>query len=369
VALSVAVVTATACGLTWFTIAGERFLPTIVLPDGVSLNRTIATSLSISIIVLAGCALVLIWIKRRSVLDLWLMVVCCAWLLETATATLFVGARFSLGWYAGRIFGIAATFVVLLALLSETLALYANLAQSIIRRRGDRHARQIAMDAMAASIVHEIKQPLAAIISNANAGRRWLKRATPALNEANSSFDGIASAGERMSEIVDGVRSMFRKGAHGQKLFDVNDLIQETLTMVDLDVRTQRIAVATELGNGLPQLFGDRGQLQQVFLNLISNAIEAMSSVTGRTRDLRIRSFLVQELSEVVVTVEDSGIGIEGHGSKQIFEPFFTTKSTGTGVGLTICRVIVEAHGGSLQASTNKPYGAVFQVTLPSADL
>jgi len=196
-----------------------------------------------------------------------------------------------------------------------------------------------------------------------------LKRATPALNEANSSFDGIASAGERMSEIVDGVRSMFRKGAHGQKLFDVNDLIQETLTMVDLDVRTQRIAVATELGNGLPQLFGDRGQLQQVFLNLISNAIEAMSSVTGRTRDLRIRSFLVQELSEVVVIVEDSGIGIEGHGSKQIFEPFFTTKSTGTGVGLTICRVIVEAHGGSLQASTNKPYGAVFQVTLPSADL
>jgi signal transduction histidine kinase len=369
VALSVAVVTATACGLTWFTIAGERFLPTIVLPDGVSLNRTIATSLSISIIVLAGGALVLLWIKRRSVLDLWLMVVCCAWLLETATATLFVGARFSLGWYAGRIFGIAATFVVLLALLSETLALYANLAQSIIRRRGDRHARQIAMDAMAASIVHEIKQPLAAIISNANAGRRWLKRATPDLGEAHSSFDGIANAGERMSEIVDGVRSMFRKGAHGQKLLDVNDLVRETLTMVDLDVRTQRISVVTDLGNGLPQLFGDRGQLQQVFLNLISNAIEAMSSVTGRARDLRIRTFLVAGLSEVIVTVEDSGTGIKGDSSNHIFEPFFTTKSTGTGVGLTICRVIVEAHGGSLQASTNKPHGAVFQVTLPSADL
>jgi len=119
----------------------------------------------------------------------------------------------------------------------------------------------------------------------------------------------------------------------------------------------------------MQMVVGVEGQIQQVFLNLISNAIEAMSSVTGRTRDLRIRSFLVQELSEVVVTVEDSGIGIEGHGSKQIFEPFFTTKSTGTGVGLTICRVIVEAHGGSLQASTNKPYGAVFQVTLPSADL
>ena len=369
VGLSVAVVTATACGLTWFTIAGERFLPTIVLPDGVSLNRTIATSLSISIIALAGSALVLLWIRRRSVLDLWLMVVCCAWLLETTTATLFVGARFSLGWYAGRIFGIAATFVVLLALLSETLALYANLAQSIIRRRGDRHARQIAMDAMAVSIVHEIKQPLAAIISNASAGRRWLKRATPDLSEAYSSFDGIANAGERMSEIVDGVRSMFKKGAHGQKLFDIAELVREILTMVDLDLRTQRIMVTTDLGNGLPQLLGDRGQLQQVFLNLISNAIEAMSSVTDRARDLRIRSFLIQESSEVAITVEDSGIGIEDESSNRVFEPFFTTKSTGIGVGLTICRVIVEAHGGSLQASANEPYGAVFRITLPIDDL
>jgi signal transduction histidine kinase len=369
VALTVAVAVATVCGLTWFTIAGERLLPTIVLPDGVNLNRTIATSLSVSIIALAGGALVLLWIRRRSVLDLWLMVVCCAWLLETATATLFVEARFSLGWYAGRIFGIVSTFVVLLALLSETLALYSNLAQSIIRRRSDRHARQIAMDAMAASIVHEIKQPLAAIVSNANAGRRWLTRAAPDVNEAHSSFTSIVNAGQRMNEIVDGVRSMFRKGAHGQKLFDVNELLQEALTMVDLDLRTQRISVTADLGSGLPQLFGDRGQLQQVFLNLISNAIEAMSPVTDRGRDLRICSALVENSSEIVIAVEDSGVGIKGESSDHIFEPFFTTKSTGTGVGLTICRVIVEAHGGSLQTTPNKPYGAIFRVTLPIGDL
>jgi C4-dicarboxylate-specific signal transduction histidine kinase len=297
------------------------------------------------------------------------MVVCCAWLLETATATLFVSARFNLGWYAGRIFGIVATFVVLLALLSETLALYASLAQSIMRRRGDRHARQIAMDAMAAAIVHEIKQPLTAVLSNANAGRRWLKRATPDVNEAYSALDRIANSSQRMSEIVDGVRSMFKKGAHGQTMLDVNELVREALTMVDLDLRTQRISVTTDLDNNLPQLLGDRGQLQQVFLNLISNAIEAMSSVTDRPRDLLIRSALIQETSEVVVAVEDSGVGIEGGNSRQVFEPFFTTKSTGTGVGLTICRVILEAHGGSLQASPNKPYGAVFKIILPSGDL
>jgi signal transduction histidine kinase len=366
---SIAVVVAAVCGLTWMTIAGESFLPTLVLPGGVGLAPIISPLLSCTIIVLAGSALVLLWTRRRSVLDLWLMVVCCAWLLETATATLFVSARFMLGWYAGRIFGIVATFVVLLALLSETLALYANLAQSVMRRRGDRHARQIAMDAMAAAIVHEIKQPLTAILSNANAGRRWLRLAPPDLREANSAFDGIADGSQRMTEIVDGVRSMFKNGAHGQKLFDVNELIRETLTMVDLDLRTQRISVATDLGNDLPQLLGDRGQLQQVFLNLISNAIEAMSSVTGRPRDLRIRSFFIQESSEVGIAVEDSGVGIEGGDSNHIFEPFFTTKSTGTGVGLTICRVIVEAHGGSLQASSNKPYGAVFRVIVPIGDV
>jgi signal transduction histidine kinase len=118
-----------------------------------------------------------------------------------------------------------------------------------------------------------------------------------------------------------------------------------------------------------PQLSGDRGQLQQVFLNLISNAIEAMSLVTDRVRDLRVRTDVVEESSEVVVTVEDSGTGLVGKDKDRIFEPFFTTKSTGTGVGLTICRVIIESHGGSLLASANKPYGTIFRVTLPSGDL
>jgi len=319
--------------------------------------------------VLAGGALALLWIKRRSVLDLWLMVVCCAWLLETATATLFVGARYQLGWYAGRSFGIAATFVVLLVLLSETLILYASLARSIARQRNERHARKIAMDAMAASIVHEINQPLGAMITNAEAGLSLLKSTPPDLNEACSAFDDIVNDGRRMNEIVGGIRSMFKKGARGQLLLDVNELVRETLTMLDLDLRTYGISVKTDLGNGIPQLSGDRGQLQQVFLNLISNAIEAMSSVTDRARNLQVRTNVVQGSSDVVVTVEDSGTGLGGEDKDRIFEPFFTTKSTGTGVGLTICRVIIESHGGSLVALANRPYGAILEVTLPSDDL
>jgi signal transduction histidine kinase len=136
--------------------------------------------------------------------------------------------------------------------------------------------------------------------------------------------------------------------------------------MVDIDLRTQRVSVSTELREGLPQLLADRGQLQQVFLNLIMNAIEAMRSVTDRARLLRIRSDNIQESSSVLVTIEDSGTGIERKDKDRIFEPFFTTKSTGTGIGLSVCRSIVEAHGGSLRASANNPHGTIFYVALPT---
>lgn len=366
IGLSIVVATAAVCGLTWITIAGDRFLPAIVQPDGIHLNQILASSLSGLIMVLAGGALALLWIRRRSVLDLWLMVVCCAWLLETATATLFVGARYQLGWYAGRSFGIAATFVVLLVLLSETLVLYANLARSIMRQRNERQARQIAMDAMAASIAHEIRQPLASIVLNGETALHCMTATTSNLDEARDALRQLVDDSLRASAVISGIRSMFQKGAHGQTLLDVNELVRETLTMVDLDLRTYGISVKTDLYNGVLQLSGDRGQLQQVFLNLISNAIEAMNSVTDRARNLQVRTNIVQESSDVVVTVEDSGTGLRGEDKGRIFEPFFTTKSTGTGVGLTICRVIIESHDGSLVVLPNKPYGAIFEVTLPS---
>jgi signal transduction histidine kinase len=139
--------------------------------------------------------------------------------------------------------------------------------------------------------------------------------------------------------------------------------------MVELDLRKHRVLVTTDLRNGLPQLLADRGLLQQVFLNLILNAIEAMGSVTDRARALRVSSDIIQEPSGVAVAIEDSGIGMKVEDRDRIFEPFFTTKSTGTGIGLHICRSIIESHGGTLRVSPNKPYGAIFQVTLPSSDL
>jgi signal transduction histidine kinase len=248
----------------------------------------------------------------------------------------------------------------------ENARLLNDLATAIIRQQREREARQVAMDAMAASIAHEVKQPLAAMVTNAKAGLRWLTNKTPDLDEVHVALQGVVDAGYRAAEVIGSVRVMFKKDLQERARFSINDVVREVLTMVDIDLRTQRVSVSTELREGLPQLLADRGQLQQVFLNLIMNAIEAMRSVTDRARVLRIRSDNIQESSSVLVTIEDSGTGIERKDKDRIFEPFFTTKSTGTGIGLAVCRSIVEAHGGSLRASANNPHGTIFYVALPT---
>ncbi len=368
IGLSVAVVIGTVCGLTWIATAGDWLLPRIFLDSVHADPRRIWQTGAVDLSLTAG-ALALLWLRRRSVLDLWLMVMCCTWLLELTMTAVLLNTRFSLGWYASRIYTLTASIVVLLVLLSETTALYANLARSVMRQRGGRHEREIAMDAMAASIAHEISQPLAAMVANANAAVRWLTRATPDLDEARAALGHVVDDGHRAGEVIGGIRSMFKKGARGRLLLEINDLVRQVLTMVELDLRNHRVSVTTDLRSGLPKLLADRGQLQQVFLNLIMNAIEAMGSVTDRARVLRVSSDIIQEPSGIAVAIEDSGTGIKGEDKDRIFEPFFTTKFTGTGIGLAICRSIIESHGGSLRVSANKPYGTVFQVTLPSGDL
>ena len=313
-------------------------------------------------------ALALLWFRRRSVLDLWLMVMCFILLLEIAMAIMLVDTRFSLGFYASRFYALIATIVVLLVLLSETTILYAYLARSVMKQRQDREGRQIAMDVMAASIAHEINQPLGAMVTNANAALRWMANATPDLDEARSAIARIVKDGQRANEIIASIRSMFKKDFHGRTQLSVNDLVREVVTMIEVDLRTQRITISLELRQGLPQLIADRGQLQQVFLNLCANAIDAMRFVE-RPRLLRIRSDVITESSSyILVSIEDSGTGIDGKHRDRILEPFFTTKSSGTGIGLTICQSIIESHGGSLKVSANHPHGTIFHVALPTRD-
>jgi signal transduction histidine kinase len=354
---SVAAVILIAFGLTWLATAGE-WLPRI----GVTVSRHFVGALDIS---LTAVALALLGLRRRSVLDLWLMVMCSTLLLELAMAIIFTDTRYSLGFYASRLYSLIATLFVLLVLLSETTILYAHLARSMMRQRGEREARQTAMDAMAASIVHEMKQPLGAMVANGNAGLRWLARSPPDLAEVSAALKRIVNDGHRASEVITSIRSMLKKDVHGRTSLDMNDLVKDVLKMIELDLRIQGVSVATELRDGLPQLLADRGQLRQVLLNLIMNAIEAMDSVTDRARLMRVTSDVMPKSPGVLLTIEDFGPGIDQKDIERIFEPFYTTKSQGMGMGLSICRSIVEAHGGRLIAEPGRLHGLVFRVSLP----
>ena len=227
-----------------------------------------------------------------------------------------------------------------------------------------RNARVNQMVAMTGSIAHEINQPLSAIVANASAGLRWLERTTPDVDETRTVLQEIVDEGHRAGEIIKGIRAMFRADDKSRVSVDLNELLREVLVLTQDERRNGQIEVHTELDENLPSVTGDRVQLQHVLFNLMTNAIDAMESVTDRNRILRVKSN-PNGSAGVLITVEDSGIGIAPENINRIFSAFFTTKSHGMGLGLAICRSIVESHGGRLSASPNYPHGATFQIVLP----
>jgi PAS domain S-box-containing protein len=228
-------------------------------------------------------------------------------------------------------------------------------------------SRRTTMGAMTASIAHEVNQPLAAIVANANAGLRWLARGAPDLAEVRAILKRIVSDGLRASQVVASIRSMFGKDRGETSPLTVNDLIDEVLNLVNGELASHRISLQKELCDGLPKVMADRVQMQQVLLNLIMNAIEAMSSITVRERVLMVKSQAFQS-DFVLITLQDSGTGIDPTHMDRIFDAFFTTKDRGMGMGLSICRSIIESHGGQLWAAPHNPHGTIFYVKLPKAD-
>jgi predicted ATPase/signal transduction histidine kinase/GAF domain-containing protein len=225
--------------------------------------------------------------------------------------------------------------------------------------------RVTTMGELTASLAHEINQPITGAITYANACLRWLDREKPDLNEARAAVNRIVSAGQRAAQIIGRIRAQFEKGALNREVFDVSEIIRETVGLLRGETARHDILVRTELADGLPQIVGDRVQLQQVAMNLIVNSIEAMKDVGG-IREMVIRS-RPAENGQILVSVSDTGIGVPPELAEQIFDPFFTTKSHGTGMGLRISRSIVESHRGRLWVTGALGRGAVFQFTLPVA--
>jgi len=223
--------------------------------------------------------------------------------------------------------------------------------------------RVTTMGELAASIAHEVNQPLAAVVTNANACLRWLAGGTPNLEEAREAVERIIRDGKRAGDVIGRIRALVKKNGTEQASLDINEAVQEVVGLIQSEIQKNGVVLRMELAADLPRVLGDRVQLQQVILNLMMNGIEAMSGVTDRSRDLLIRS-RQHESDKVVVAVQDSGVGLQSESLDRLFKAFFTTKPKGMGMGLAISRSIIEAHGGKLWAVSNDGPGATFQFTL-----
>jgi len=226
------------------------------------------------------------------------------------------------------------------------------------------HANRVTtMGELTAAIVHEVNQPIAGVVANAEAAMRWLEAQPPDMAEAKQALEGIVEDGKRTSEIVNRIRALARKAPPRRELLDINELIVEVIALMRTQMQRADVALQTEFGSEIVPILGDRIQMQQVILNLILNAVEAMANVNGH-RQLRI-STKAHAPDGVLVAVSDLGTGLAAGDLDRLFEAFYTTKSSGMGMGLSICRTIVEAHGGRIWATRNDGDGATFQFTLP----
>src|ERR1700730_7744820 len=358
--LSVAMTAALVCAVAYIVPAADALLPRINL-DPVHFS-TVWLYIAACLALCSILALIVLWIRRRSVLDLWLIVVMCAYVTEICLIAFPIPARFSFGWYAGRFFGLLSSSLLLFVLLYEITILYAQLFRAVLAQRREREARLMTGDAVSATIAHEVKQPLSGMVANADAGLRWLDRSTPDLDKAKASFEQIVADGHRAGAVIESIRAIFKKDARNRTLLDINELIGEVLALTRGDLQRHRISVQTEPNAQLPQVRGDRIQLQQVLLNLITNAIDSMATKDG-ARVLCVRSD-VHDSGGVIVSVADTGTGIGSQDLERVFNPLFTTKSGGMGMGLSICRSIIEAHDGRVWVTPDKPEGTVFQFKL-----
>src|SRR5882724_49169 len=229
-----------------------------------------------------------------------------------------------------------------------------------------RVTRVTAMGELAASIAHEVTQPLTGIVTNGNACLHWLASAPPNVDKARTTVERIIRDSNRASEVIHNVRTLVKKAPPNHEPVALNDLIYRTLTLASGEMTRHQVELQTALADDLPNVLGDRVQLQQVLLNLIINAVEAMSSITGRARVLTVRSERREAPETVTIVVRDSGAGLDPQRAERLFDAFFTTKPEGMGLGLSICRTIISAHGGHLSNANNTDHGATFEFTLPA---
>jgi C4-dicarboxylate-specific signal transduction histidine kinase len=265
-----------------------------------------------------------------------------------------------------RVLGAQAAIIVVSLSAYVLAALFAERRESATRLRRERDNKLMNAQAIVAAIAHEVRQPLTRITTGGNAAQRFLKMVPPEHGKAQTALEGIVKAGHRTSEVIDGFRALFAKSDQRQQLVDVNEIVRGALESMSSELANHRVEPQAELMSELLHVSGNRSQLQEVVTNLLANAVEAMATTSNRNRVLRVKTEL-RGGNNAAVVIQDSGPGIDNDRLDGVFTAFISTKPHGMGLGLAICRMIIDYHGGKLTASSDGKDGASFQFVLPIA--
>lgn len=361
----VAVVAASilAAGLvTWTGVALSGMAPTLMATARVPTEAWNAVLWG-GIALTAAAAVAVARLRPFSVLDLWLLVTLAAFLMEILMlGFLAEGVRLSLGWWAGRAFGLASVAVVALVLLAETATLTARSVTALMAEVQARRTRESTLEALGAAIAHELNQPLAAIVTSAEAAGRWLDRGNPDLLKACERLAAIGAEGARAGRVLDGLRRSFGRGPSRGGLVDAGSLLASVAALARPEAAGARVMIDPGTMGGLV-IRGDADQLRQAVLNLVVNAIEAMASTAGGRRIVTLSARAAG--AACILSVSDNGPGLAQALIDMPFGPFESDKPEGMGLGLMIARTIVEAHGGQITAANRPGGGAVFEIMLP----
>ena len=358
---SITFVIGLACVLTWVAVHDDALPALFVDQIGFTpwANRITGIEFTIGVV-----ALVVLWLRRKSVLDQWLIVSLCAFVAELAVTAFVITSRFTLGFYVQRAFSLAASTLVLSALLAEAMVIYARLANAIALLQRERASKLLNITAAVGALTHQMRQPLTGIGTRASAARRFLAQTPPDIDRIQRIQDEIVSATSQTNEEIESIGALFKDADQPQSLINMNEIIAQCIQTLRQELDKQKITVRTDLDASLPLIAGHRGQLREVVLNLMQNAIEAMEASANGGRNLTLETKR-QDQGEVAISVKDTGPGLEQESKTRIFDAFVTTKDKGTGLGLAVSRMIVELHGGRKFAYSDPRSGARFQITLP----
>jgi len=338
-----------------------EYLPSFYID--VRFQTRLGNQANMALLLWGAAVLGVLLFRRRTILDLWLMVTLLAYSPNFLVAIIGSSVRFTVGWYAARCFVLVGSCTLLTVLLFETMFLYSRLASAIILQRRERTNRLLSVEAVTGAIAHELGTPLGAIALNASTALSQLRSSPRDLEDMEDMLSDIEADSHRAAAIVSSIREMTTKTVHRSALTSAEDVGQLALRLLKHDLQINEVSVTTEFQGNLPEVQMDGMELQQVLLNLVRNAIDAMSFTPPEARRLRLKTSF-DGGSTVLMSVQDSGSGISVEDSERIFDTFFTTKPAGMGLGLAISSTLIANRGGKLRLVKSDFDGSTFELTL-----